>query len=78
MVGGGSWAEKLTTLGKLDTFVALTVPAMCPLACCAASGLACPRKAWGGAAEKGAKRRLTSRRSAWPHPLPPRSSGDGG
>ena len=42
MVGGGSWAEKRTTLGKLDTFVALTVPAMCPLACCAASGEAVP------------------------------------
>ena len=27
------------------------------MACCAASGLACPLEAWRGAAEKGAKRR---------------------
>ena len=41
---------------KLDTFAALTVPTMCPLACCAASGLAYPREAQSEAAEKGAKR----------------------
>ena len=40
-----------------DPATSLTVSGMCPLACCAASGLACALKAWRAAAEKGAKRR---------------------
>src|ERR1700722_13271177 len=44
--------------GKLDTFAALTVPTMCSLVCCAASGLDYPCEAQIEVAEKGAKRAI--------------------
>ena len=67
---------KRTTLGKLDTFVGLTVPAMCPLACRAAFGLACAPQVQGGPQRRGPSDAITSLRFAWPLPPPPHSSGD--
>jgi len=43
---------------ELDTFAALTVPTMRPLACYAASDLGYPLKAQSAATEKGAKRAM--------------------
>ena len=64
--------------GKLDTFAALTVPTMCPLVCCAASGLFYPCEAQSEVAEKGAKRAMHAELLRLAHPSPPLSSaGDG-
>jgi hypothetical protein len=55
---------------KLDTFAALTVPTMCPLVCCAASGLTCPRRDL----ERGRRERGPSEHRCGAAPLGPSSS----
>ena len=73
-----AWAEKRTTLGearhiyRIDGFGNLPASSLRGVVPCL------PPEAQSGAAEKRAKRRNNSQCVTWPHPSPPRSSGDGG